>query len=147
MNINPKTYAMTVVNMGDRPSATIAQIALRKTAFSSKDKYPESTEIIIRNSYMDDIPGGANSQEEADDIKSLAKDAANVSIMEMSNVSEENIMEVRNKACEILLSHRLHIKAQTGGLKKAAKMLNVFYPKKRDDKVIFPFFSHKKHKI
>ena len=28
----PTTYAMTAVNMGDRPSATIAQIALRKSA-------------------------------------------------------------------------------------------------------------------
>ena len=28
----PTTYAMTVVNMGDRPSATIAQIALRRSA-------------------------------------------------------------------------------------------------------------------
>ena len=30
---NPiETYAMTAVNMGDRPSATIAQLALKKTA-------------------------------------------------------------------------------------------------------------------
>jgi nucleolar GTP-binding protein len=73
------------------------------------------------------------SQEEADDIKSLAKDS-NVSIMEMSNVSEENIVEVRNKACDILLGHRLHIKTQTNKLSKASSRIRVTMPVKRDNK-------------
>ena len=56
-SVEPKTYAMTVVNMGDKPSATIAQIALRKTAEEAKEEFPESIEIILQNSYMDDISG------------------------------------------------------------------------------------------
>ena len=63
--VDPVTYAMTAVNMGDRPSATIAQTALRKTAQDAKQKFPEAAEIIIRNSYMDDIPGSADSMIEA----------------------------------------------------------------------------------
>ena len=55
----PDTYAMTVVNMGDKPSATIAQIALRKTAEREAKQYPESAQIILDNSYMDDVLGGA----------------------------------------------------------------------------------------
>ncbi len=39
---DPKTYCMKVVNMGDRPSATIATMALKKTAELGKDKFPEA---------------------------------------------------------------------------------------------------------
>ena len=60
-----ETYAMTAVNMGDRPSATIAQVALRKTAEAASDAYPESTGIIVSNAYMDDISASANDSEEA----------------------------------------------------------------------------------
>ena len=60
----PSTYAMTVVNMGDRPSATIAQIALRKSAEAAAEVYPESSELILKNSYMDDIPGSVRSDTE-----------------------------------------------------------------------------------
>ena len=52
----PSTYAMTAVNMGDRPAAAIAQTALRETAIEAQEKFPASSKIIIKNSYMDDIP-------------------------------------------------------------------------------------------
>jgi len=59
------TYAITAVNMGDRPSATIAQVALRKTAEEMLTTYPESTDIIINNAYMDDISASVNDSIEA----------------------------------------------------------------------------------
>ena len=49
------TYAVTTVNMGDKPSATIAQVALRRTAEMAKAQFPEASKIIVENSYMDDI--------------------------------------------------------------------------------------------
>ena len=55
--LKPNTYAMTAVNMGDRPAAAIAQTALRKTAEEDKQEFPEAAKIIVTNSYMDDIPG------------------------------------------------------------------------------------------
>ena len=61
---------MTAVNMGDRPSATIAQIALRKTAESALNRYPESANIILQNAYMDDIPGSVNTEQEAEQCMS-----------------------------------------------------------------------------
>ena len=61
----PETYAMTVVNMGDRPSSAIAQIALRKSAKLESQISKESTDIILYNSYMDDIPGGAETKKRA----------------------------------------------------------------------------------
>ena len=54
-NREPDTYAMTAVNMGDRPSATIAITALKKTAEMSETEYPIACKAIKNNSYMDDI--------------------------------------------------------------------------------------------
>ena len=44
----PSTYAMTAVNMGDRPAAAIAQTALRETAIEAQEKFPASSKIIIK---------------------------------------------------------------------------------------------------
>ena len=61
----PRTYAMTAVNMGDKPSATIAQVALRKTAQKSLGEFPEAAGIITDNSYMDDIVASVSNEQEA----------------------------------------------------------------------------------
>ena len=66
------TYVMTAVNMGDRPSATIAFVALRKKAEMSMAEFPIS---ILSNSYMDDIPDSAGSFKEAERV---IKDIDNV---------------------------------------------------------------------
>ena len=39
----PDTYLMTAVNMGDRPSVTIAIVALRKTAEMSMAEFPKAS--------------------------------------------------------------------------------------------------------
>ena len=62
--VKPRTYAMTVVNMGDRPASAIAQTALRMTAEEAEEDYPAASSLLIRNSYMDDIPGSVASVEE-----------------------------------------------------------------------------------
>ena len=64
----PDTYVMTSVNMGDRPSGTIAMIALRKTAEMSKYECPRACETILSNSYMDDIPDSIDTVEEAKEV-------------------------------------------------------------------------------
>ena len=51
----PDTYIMQRVSFGDKPSGTIAIIALRKTAEMMRNEYPEATDIIQNNTYMDDI--------------------------------------------------------------------------------------------
>ena len=56
----PCTYAMTAVNMGDRPSSAIAQIALRKSAEQASPEYETAASTIIKNSYMDDIPASTD---------------------------------------------------------------------------------------
>ena len=60
---NPDTYAMTAVNMGDKPASAIAQTALKMTAEDAAEKYPDASKIILSNSYMDDIPASLDSKE------------------------------------------------------------------------------------
>ena len=66
-NIEPEIFAMTVLNMGNRSSATIAQICVYDTAEESYEKYPESSTIITDNSYMDDIMDSVPTTEEREE--------------------------------------------------------------------------------
>ena len=59
----PETYAMTAVNMGDKPASAIAQTALRMTAEEAMGAYPEASKLILNNSYMDDIPASTATEE------------------------------------------------------------------------------------
>ena len=61
----PDTYIMLRVSFGDKPSATIATVALRKTAEMSREKYPEAADIIQRNTYMDDIIESTDERKQA----------------------------------------------------------------------------------
>ena len=57
--------------MGDRPSATIAQVALKKTAEMAPEQQSEAKEVILNNSYMDDVMGSNDSREH---VKTILKD-------------------------------------------------------------------------
>ena len=61
----PDTYAITAVNIGDRPSATIAIVALKKTAERKKQEFPEAAKTITDNSYMDDIIDSVSNEQKA----------------------------------------------------------------------------------
>ena len=50
----PDTYTIQRVSFGDKPSGTIATVALRKTTEMGREKYPQAAQII-QNTYMDDI--------------------------------------------------------------------------------------------
>ena len=51
----PDTYAMTRVCFGDKPAGAIATVALRKTVEEYKDQYPRAVDVILKNTYVDDI--------------------------------------------------------------------------------------------
>ena len=65
----PDTYVMTAVCFGDKPAGNIAITALRKTAEMGSDAYPEAAEVILRNTYVDDIVDSFDDEEKADKIK------------------------------------------------------------------------------
>ena len=51
----PDTYVIQRVSSGDRPSGTIATVALRKTAENGAREVPSRGQIIRDNTYMGDI--------------------------------------------------------------------------------------------
>ena len=61
----PDHYMMQVVSFGDRPAATIAQLAMRKTAEMARDDYSEEKIVIEKSTYMDDIIDSVGDEEVA----------------------------------------------------------------------------------
>lgn len=59
---------------------------------------------------------------------------ANIPIIEMSNLNEEGVMNVRNEACERLLAHRVEQKIKSSKVNDVLNRLHVAEPKKRDNK-------------
>ncbi|XP_047499242.1 uncharacterized protein LOC125046242 [Penaeus chinensis] len=51
----PDQYALTTVAFGDKPSGTIATLALRHTVEKFGKEYPDVQGMIINNTYVDDI--------------------------------------------------------------------------------------------
>ena len=71
----PDIYVIQRVSFGDKPSGAIATVALRKTAEMGKDQFPEASQVILNNTYMDDIIESVTNREKAkqitDDIEKL----------------------------------------------------------------------------
>ena len=61
----PDTYVIQRVSFGDKPSGTIATVALQKTAEMAKENYPKASELLINNTYMDDIINSVDNVETA----------------------------------------------------------------------------------
>ncbi|CAH7674469.1 nucleolar GTP-binding protein 1 [Phakopsora pachyrhizi] len=60
-------------------------------------------------------------------------------LLQVSCFSEEGVMEVRNKACDALLSHRVEAKEKTKRVENVANRVRVALPVKRDSVVRQPF--------
>lgn len=82
-----------------------------------------------------------------DDLKNFE----NIQIREMSNKTEEGVIEVRNEACEMLLAYRVECKVQSKRTNSILNRLHVAIPKARDNKERAPFIPEgalsRKHKM
>ena len=64
-NRSPDQYVLTTVTFGDKPSSTIATLALRHTVEKFGGEFPEVQDMIINNAYVDDIPYSTDNFENA----------------------------------------------------------------------------------
>ena len=55
-------------------------------------------------------------------------------MIQMSNVTEEGVMQVKTDACERLLAHRVEVKMKSKKMGEIINRLHVATPKPRDDK-------------
>ena len=61
----PDHYQPSAVPFGDNSSSTISLVALQKTAELEKKKYPDAAEVILKNTYVDNILNSVNRKEDA----------------------------------------------------------------------------------
>ncbi|XP_060572801.1 GTP-binding protein 4-like [Ruditapes philippinarum] len=76
---------------------------------------------------VDDLP-----EDKRDMIKSFEDEG--IPIMNMSTLTEEGVIELRNEACDRLLAHRVETKIKTKKVNDIANRLHVAVPQKRDHK-------------
>ena len=83
---------------------------------------------------MDVIRRGEFTEEKEAIFKEIEKDIGR-EILEMSTVTEEGVMEVKNNACELLLQHRVEHKFKSKKVETVLNRLHVAEPVARDNKV------------
>ncbi|KAF9027631.1 P-loop containing nucleoside triphosphate hydrolase protein [Hymenopellis radicata] len=66
-------------------------------------------------------------------------DSEDVTCVQVSCYSEEGVMELKNKACEALLAHRVDAKIKGSKINSIINRIHVAQPKPRDDVVRAPF--------
>ncbi|XP_035208562.1 nucleolar GTP-binding protein 1-like [Stegodyphus dumicola] len=109
--------------------------------FKNLDPFFRNKPIIIAANKsdiikMDELPGDKRKV-----LNALAEEGH--TILEMSTVTGEGVVELRNEACDRLLAQRVDAKLKG---KKASSILNrleVIEPKPRDNKVRLPFIPEK----
>lgn len=92
-----------------------------------------SKPIVVVLTKIDTTPWDSLKKEEQDLITSAAEEAK-ASIVKMSNIDGTGIDDVKQTSCDLLLDHRLTLKAKNP--KKAESILNRIYvatPKKKDN--------------
>ncbi|CAD5220012.1 unnamed protein product [Bursaphelenchus okinawaensis] len=103
--------------------------------FNNKPVFVGLNKIDILKS--EDLP--ADKQEM---LKKLEAD--NYPVVPLSTVSEDGVMQLRDKACDTLMAHRVERKLQTKTVNSGPiSRLFVAYPEPRDDKVRAPFIPPK----
>jgi len=66
-------------------------------------------------------------------------DAEDVQCVQVSCHSEEGVMDLKNKACDALLAHRVDTKLKGSKINSVINRIHVAQPKARDDVVRAPF--------
>jgi len=66
-------------------------------------------------------------------------DSENVHCIQVSCYSEEGVMELKNKACDTLLAHRVDSKLKGSKINSVINRIHVAQPVPRDDVVRAPF--------
>ena len=64
----PDHYIMTSLGFDDKTSGAIAAIALQRTADMYENVFPRASEVVRRNSYVDDLIKSVNNREEASNV-------------------------------------------------------------------------------
>lgn len=106
----------------------------QKKLFDSIKPLFNNKPLIVVSNKMDVVKRGEFSQEKEELFKEIEKEIGR-DILEMSTVTEEGVMEVKNISCDLLLQHRVEIKYKSKKVDTILNRLNVTEPVPRDNKV------------
>mmetsp|Transcript_22301 Transcript_22301/g.25836 ORF Transcript_22301/g.25836 Transcript_22301/m.25836 type:complete len:704 (+) Transcript_22301:247-2358(+) len=90
-------------------------------------------ELIIVANKIDAQPWETLDADKKTLIEDLTKNSPNCSFMEMSNISEEGVSEVKAVACDKLLASRVESRISGNKVENVMNRLQVFYPTARDN--------------
>merc|ERR1719330_2329035 len=89
--------------------------------------------LVVVSNKMDVVKRGEFTEEKEAIFKEIEKDIGR-EILEMSTMTEEGVMEVKNNACELLLQHRVEHKFKSKKVETVLNRLHVAEPVARDNK-------------
>lgn len=80
---SPDNYVLISVTFGDRPSGTIAMLALRHIVEKFGKDYAEVFDMIVNNTYLDDVLYSTDSAENALDLIQRTEHVMNLGYFHM----------------------------------------------------------------
>merc|ERR1712106_984853 len=110
----------------------------QKSLFDSIRPLFNNKPLIVIANKTDVIKRSELTPEKEEILKSIEA-ATEAEILQMSTVTEEGVMDVKTKACEMLLQHRVELKFKSNKVESILNRLNVAEPVKRDTKERPPF--------
>merc|ERR1712142_73018 len=105
----------------------------QKNLFDSIRPLFNNKPLIVVSNKMDVVKRGELAPEKEEILKNIETEMSG-EILAMSTVTEEGVMDVKSKACELLLQHRVDMKYKAKKVDGILNRLNVAIPEKRDNK-------------
>jgi len=106
----------------------------QKSLFDSIKPLFNNKPLIVVANKSDVLSRGELSEEQEALFKEMEKEVEG-DILEMSTVTENGVMDVKTKACEVLLQHRVEAKYRSKKVDTILNRLHVAEPVARDNKV------------
>jgi len=105
----------------------------QKKLFDSIRPLFNNKPLIVVSNKMDVVKRSEFNEEKEGVFKEIEKEVGQ-DILEMSTVTEEGVMDVKTKACDLLLQHRVEIKYRSKKVDTILNRLHVAEPVARDNK-------------
>jgi len=105
----------------------------QKSLFDSIRPLFNNKPLVVVANKMDVVKRSELTPEKEEIMKAIETEMAS-EILTMSTVTEEGVMDVKSKACELLLQHRVEHKYKSKKVDGILNRLNVAIPEKRDNK-------------
>jgi len=106
----------------------------QKNLFDSiKPLFANKPLLVVAN--KTDVLKRSELSAEKESVLAAIEKECEMEIMDMSTVTEAGVMDVKTKACEVLLQHRVELKYKTKKVETIMNRLTVATPSPRDNKV------------